>query len=294
VRLSKAFAPLLVLTAALLFGACSRGEANSDEADENLPRYELRGTVVSVDRAKSSVVIDHEEIPGFMAAMRMPFPIKDADVLAAMEPGDAVLATMVVGDRGYWLENFSVTKGGSAPPPDVGTEPAPGSQVPDVTLTNQDGKPLKLQVTANSARVVTFIYTRCPLPDYCPLMSENFAALHQSIERDSELRDRVRLLSVTLDPDFDTPAVLRQYGSRYAGTAPQAFARWDFATGSPEEIRRLAEYLGLSYREDQGQILHSLRTAVLAPDGTLRKLYRGNEWKPAEIHAELKALLSAT
>jgi protein SCO1 len=294
VRHSRAVALTLVAATALLFAACSRGEAGSGAGDENAPRYELRGTVVSVDRAKGTAVIDHEEIPGYMAAMRMPFPVKDAEVLAAMEPGDSVLALMVVGDRGYWLENFSVTKGGAAPPPDSGTEPAPGSQAPALELTNQDGKPLRLRDATNTARVITFIYTRCPLPDYCPLMSENFAALHQLIERDPELRDRVRLLSVTLDPNFDTPEVLRQYGSRYAGASPRAFARWDFATGSPAEIRRLAEYLGLSYKEEDGQILHSLRTAVIAPDGTLRKLYRGNEWKPGEIHTELKALLSSS
>ncbi|HZI17165.1 MAG TPA: SCO family protein [Pyrinomonadaceae bacterium] len=293
----NSFALALAVAAALLFSSCARGSAGPDTGSdaENLPRYDLKGTVVSVERAKGTVTIDHEEIPGYMPAMRMPFPVKDADVLASFEPGDVVWATMVVGDRGYWLENISVMKGGAAPPPaGSGAEPAPGSRPPAVSLVNQDGKPLKLQDAKGAARVVTFIYTRCPLPDYCILMSEHFAALNRSLAADPELRDRVRLLSVTLDPAFDTPEVLREYGARYAGGGPDAFARWDFATGQPGEIRRLAEYLGLSYKEDGGQILHTLSTAVFAPDGTLRKLYRGNEWKPAQIHEELRAALSSS
>jgi protein SCO1/2 len=294
-RLFRASLLSLAAAAAFISAACSGGAAGPAADAENLPRYELKGTVASVDRSKKTATIDHEEIPGYMPAMRMPFPIQDAEVLAALEPGDAVYGTMVVGDRGYWLENVSITKGGAAPPAaDSGLEPAPGSRAPEVTLTNQDGRPVRLPGQTGAARVVTFIYTRCPIPDYCPLMSENFAALHRSTATDPSLRDRVRLLSVTLDPAFDTPEVLRRYGSRYAGEDAGAFARWDFATGSPEEIRRLAEYLGLSYREADGQILHSLRTAVFAPDGTLRKLYRGNDWKPAEVHEELKALLSSS
>jgi len=295
-RLFRNFALPLSLAAALLFAACSRGASGpgSEADDERLPRHDVKGIVVSVDNADGSVTLDHEAIPGYMPAMRMPFPVRDQEVLKEFEPGDSVRATLVVGDRGYWLENFSVTKGGTTlPAAGFGSEPGPGAPLPAVSLVRQDGEPLKLGGASGKARVITFIFTRCPLPDYCPLMSENFAAVDRAVEGDPALAGRVRLLSVTLDPEFDTPEVLREYGARYAGGGGQPFARWDFATGSPAEIRRLAEFLGLSYKEEGGQIVHSLRTAVVAPDGTLRKLYRGNEWKPAEILDELRATLSA-
>lgn len=278
----------------ILFASCSGGTTDAARDTGPTRSYDLKGVVVSVETAEGEATIDHEEIPGYMSAMRMSFPVKDRDVLGAMEPGDLVRATMVVSDRGYWLESISLTKGGGEPPAGViGTEPTLGSPAPAVSLVNQEGQPLRFGGASNEARVVTFIYTRCPLPDYCPLMSENFAALNRAIGDDPSLRERVRLVSVTLDPAVDTPAVLKEYGMRYAGGGADALARWDFATGEAGEIRRLAEYLGLSYKEDDGQILHSLRTAVIAPDGRLHKLYRGNEWKPAEVVADLKALLQA-
>jgi protein SCO1 len=291
ITISSAAPALLVFS--LLFSSCAGGATGGGDESGPGRSYEVKGVVVSVDRAKKEAVLDHEEIPGYMAAMRMPFPVKDADALGAMEAGDLVRATMVVTDLGYRLENVSITKGGGAPPPEsAGAEPQAGGEAPNVTLVNQDNRPVRLRGRDGAARVVTFIYTRCPLPDQCPLMSANFAAVNEAVAGDPALRDRVRLLSVTLDPEFDKPEVLREYGAGYAGGGPEAFARWDFATGDPADVRRLAEFLGLSYREDSGQIIHSLRTAVLTPDGKLHKLYRGNEWRPSEVVRDLRALLN--
>jgi protein SCO1/2 len=121
-------------------------------------------------------------------------------------------------------------------------------------------------------------------------MSANFAQLNAALIADAELRKKAHLLSVTLDPEFDKPEVLRAYGATYAGGK---FDNWDFATGDPADIRRFAEFFGLIYKAEGGQVIHSLRTAVVGADGRLLKIYRGNEWKPEEVLSDLKNLPSA-
>jgi len=272
-----------VLFAPFLLHGCSPKPANEQ-------RYELTGKVVSVDRAGGEVALDHEEVKGYMAAMTMDFPVRDAEALKVMEAGDRVRATLVVTDDGYWLDSPVITKGpsGGPPAPPAGSrEPQPGAEVPDVKLVNQDGRPLSPKQFKGRALVVTFIYTRCPLPDQCPLLSANFAQLNSAVLADEGLRKRAHLLSVTLDPEYDRPPVLKAYGSTYAGGK---FDNWDFATGEAAEVRRLAEFFGLIYKADGEQVIHSLRTAVVTPEGKLFKVYRGNEWKPDEVLSDLRNL----
>ncbi|PYS78593.1 MAG: redoxin [Acidobacteria bacterium] len=275
------FAFTLVLVAGLSACAGKRREEH---------RYDLKGKVVAVDRAKGEVTVDHEEIVGYMPAMTMPYPLRDADALKVVGVGDQLQATLVVADEDYWLENPIITKGpanasGSAPPTG-GAEPQPGAPVPDVKLVNQDGKPIHTGQFKGRALLVTFVYTRCPMPDQCPLLSANFAQVNGVLANDPDLRKKAHLLSVTLDPEYDKPEVLRSYGAAYAGGK---FDDWDFATGDPEEVRRLAEFFGLMYRRENGQLIHSLRTGVVTPDGRLYKIYRGNEWKPDEVLRDLKS-----
>jgi protein SCO1/2 len=254
-------------------------------------RYEIKGKVVSVDRAKGEVALDHEEVKGFMAAMTMDFPVRDEEALKVMEPGDQVQASLVIADdASYWLDNPVITKGlsgGPTSPPAGSREPQPGAEVPDAKLVNQDGRPLSPKQFKGRALVVTFIYTRCPLPDQCPLLSANFARLNAAVRADEGLRKRAHLLSVTLDPEYDRPEVLKGYGKTYAGGV---FDNWDFATGDPAEVRRFAEFFGMTYKAEGDQVIHSLRTALVTPDGKLFKIYRGNEWKPDEVLSDLKNL----
>jgi protein SCO1/2 len=275
-----------MLTAALFAPLLLQG-CSTKPADER--RYELKGRVVSVDRAKGEVSVDHEEVKGYMAAMTMDFPLRDADALKVIEAGDQLQASLVITDDGYWLDSPVITKGlpgaAAVTPPADGKEPPPGAEVPDVKLVNQDGRTLSTKQFRGRALVVTFIYTRCPVPDYCPLMSANFARLNSAILSDEALRERAHLLSVTLDPEYDRPPVLKAYGTTYAGGR---FDNWDFATGEPAEVRRLAEFFGLTYKAEGDQVIHSLRTAVVTPDGRLLKIYRGNEWKPEEVVADLR------
>ena len=278
-------------TFALLFSAVLCLSACAGKPAEEARRYELKGKVISVDLAKGEVKVEHEDIPDFMSAMTMDFPVRDAEALKAMGAGDRVQATLVVTDDAYWLENPIISKGQPGAPVTAtfngAREPKPGDEMPDVKLVNQDGRPFNTRQLKGRAVVVTFIYTRCPLPDQCPLLSANFAQLNSALNADPELRKRARLLSVTLDPEFDKPEVLKSYGATYAGGK---FDNWDFATGDPAEVRRFAESFGLIYKAEGGQVTHSLRTALVGADGKLIKIYRGNEWKPEEVLGDLKNL----
>ncbi|HEV3471287.1 MAG TPA: SCO family protein [Pyrinomonadaceae bacterium] len=276
----------------------SLGPVSCARPEGEVRRYDLKGQVVSVDRATGEVVIDHEEIPDFMSAMRMPFPVRDREALAEMAGGDQIQATLVVSEDGYRLENPVITKAlpgaAAAAAAEAAAGPPPGTEVPDFSLVNQDGEPLSLARLRGRALLLTFIYTRCPVPDYCPLMSSNFAAVHRELERDASLRPKAHLLSVTLDPAYDTPKVLRSYGAAYTERyAAETFEHWDFATGDPAEIRRLAQFFGLAYKEETGQIIHSLRTALLTPDGKVYKIYRGNEWKPEQALADMRKAVTS-
>src|SRR5918911_777853 len=279
---------LAVLAALLL--ACARPESEPPGR-----RYELKGTIVSFDKGQRQVVISHEDVPGLMAGMTMGFTLKEAAAYDVMKPGDHIQATLVVAGDRSWLEDPVLPRpapaAGSGVAPAGAAEPQPGATVPDFALTNQDGKPISLQTFRGRALLITFIYTRCPLPDFCTRMSTNFAALDRALRDDAELRQYARLLSVTLDPAYDTPKVLRSYGAAHTENYEQEkFERWELATGRPEEIKRLAQFFGLTYMQESDQIVHSLRTALVSPEGKLVKTYRGNEWKPEDVLRDLRLL----
>lgn len=281
---------LVALAAGMACAACARPAAHEQ-------RYSLKGKIISVDRVHSQVVVEHEEVVGLMPGMTMPFTLKDKDVLDTVAAGDQIQATLVVSDDGVWLEHPVITKpatpGADSRSGASASEPEVGAPVPDVALVNQDERPVHLARYRGRALLITFIYTRCPMPDYCPLMSTNFAEINRAVRQDPSLARAVHLLSVTLDPQYDTPKVLRSYGGAYTERyGEEKFDTWEFATGDEREVRRLAQFFGLVYGTEEGQIIHSLRTALVAPDGRLYKLYRGNEWKPEEVLGDVRELLA--
>lgn len=277
-------AVVILALAAILPPAC-RPRATGPEQ-----RYPLKGTVVSVDKRGSTVTIAHEAIPGYMEAMTMPFKLKDERLLSDMADGDRVQATLVVAGLKSWLEDVVITRETVDPSdirsPQARPEPKPGDEVPDFKLVSQDGKRISLHQYRGRAVVLTFIYTRCPLPDYCPLMTDNFSEIQKTLKADASLSERAHLLSISVDPEYDTPKILREYATHHGADTTQ----WEFATGSKDEVKQVATYFGMQYWRDQDQVVHSLRTAIIGADGKLVKLYRGNEWKPQEIAAELRKL----
>jgi protein SCO1/2 len=282
--------PLILLTA-LASPACTR-EAPPAAGQ----RYPLKGRVVEVDAANRKVTIAHEDIPGFMPAMTMPFVVleKDAVLLPGVGPGDEITATLVVPDSRYWIEDLVVVKKG-APGANVGARPQareakPGDPLPDVALVNQDGRAVRLSDYHGKAVALTFIFTRCPLPDFCPLMMTNFAAAHRALLRDGGLAKRTHLLTISFDAANDTPEVLRTFGRPFQKTRP-AFTHWELASGKDDAIRALGGALELDYVEESRSFTHNLRTAVVDPEGRLFRLFRGNDWHPEELVAAVKGAL---
>ena len=278
---STYFCLLIPLRLTLAFGACRRNEK----------RYDLKGKVVMVEKEKHLVTITHENVEGLMPAMTMPFTVPSQADLDFLAPEDQVTATLVVDGSQSWLENlFVVRTSGSAsgaPPP---TEAQPGDEVPNFYLRNQDGEMISLHDYRGKALLLTFIYTRCPLPEYCTLMSNNFAQIDRRLQQDPQVYARTHLLSISIDPQFDTPPVLRSYGAAHTERYEnETFAHWEFASG--EQVKDLAQFFGLRYFAEQDQIIHGLKTVIIKPDGTVAKVYTGNEWKPEDVANELRRVL---
>ncbi len=287
----------------LLASSCQRPSSSpNDVASPNAKRYPLKGRVVSVNKAAKKATIDHQDIPGFMDAMTMEFPIHEDWVWNELVPGAEIRAELVVDNVAkdpFWLEKIAVTAAADPNKPaiPVNNEFAQiGQPVPDFTLTNQDGKRISIKDFRGKALAITFIYAKCPLPDYCIRMSTNFSDLANQLKTDAELRDKIRLLSISFDPANDTPEKLRSYGIGYLGNDPKAkFDIWQLAVGKDEEVRKIADYFGLRYEvdpQDKTKINHSLRTAVITPDGTVAKIFSGNDWSVPELKKALTETLA--
>ena len=289
---------ILILFSALVLTACQKSATQSTNTSAEAKRYSLKGTVVAVDKAKKKATVKHEEIPGYMDAMTMDFPVREDWVWEDLNPGADIFADLVVDADNFWLEKISIS---AVPNPNQPPLPARedvaqiGNQVPDFTLTDQDGKRINLKDYRGKALAITFIYSRCPLPTYCSLMSKNFSDLAIQLNQNAELKDKIRLLSVSFDPNTDTPAKLKEYGQGYLGKdAKPDFTVWQLATGTNKEVKAVADFFGLRYEidpNDKTQFAHSLRTVVVTPDGKVRKVFSGNEWTTSELLKELQTAL---
>jgi protein SCO1 len=165
-----------------------------------------------------------------------------------------------------------------------------GDEVPNYVLKNQDGKEIRLKDYRGKALLLTFIYTRCPLPEYCTLMSNNFAQIDRALQQSPDVYNKTHLLSVSIDPTYDTPQVLRSYGAAHTERyQEETFTHWEFASG--EQVKELAQFFGLRYFPENDQIIHGLKTVIIKPDGKVGKVYSGNEWKPEDVVNELKRAL---
>ena len=269
--------------------ACNRTTGSPDQ------RYPLAGEVVSFDRSAELLVVNHGEIPGYMPAMVMPFKVKGSALWQDLKKGDRIRGTLVVSGRESWLENISVTgKAARASDPrdaEIRSLPREGDAVPDFSLINQDRRKISLGQYRGKVLLITFIYTRCPLPDYCPLMSSNFAEIDKALRQQPALYARTHLLSVSFDSKYDTPAVLRSYGAAYTERyETETFDHWEFASGSDEELKAITRFFGLQYETNGDQISHSLVTAIISPEGKIFRIHPFNDWKPEQILAELREI----
>ena len=262
-----------------------------------LKRYQLRGQVMDKNVATNEITVAHENIPGFMAAMTMPYKVKDPAVVQEVEPGDKIAAEVVTTNDGsnYWLEDVRITDESgrkatspSAPPQRL----AVGERVPDLPLVNQDGKTIHLDGFRGKAVLLTFVYTRCPMPNFCPRLSSQFARIHDDLAKSPELVAKTHLLTVSFDPKYDTAPVLRRYGLAYLDNNASGFAHWEFASGAPGDLRKLADTFGLVYFEQGNQIAHSMDIVLISPRGMVVK-YWATDWTTAELEDALRTAATA-
>jgi protein SCO1 len=288
---------------ALVLAGCHTAPPSPQEATQNplYTTYKLRGKVVSADPSTGEVTLDHEAIPGFMDAMTMPYKLKDGAIAGELHPGDLITADLMVSkeaDASTWLDHIVVVGQGKPDyrPAVLYHVPGPGDRVPDFRMRNQDGRAIRLDDFHGKALLITFIYTRCPLPDFCPRVTRNFAAIERQLEAKPALLNRTELLSVSFDPEHDTPERLRAYGAQYMGSeAPTAFAHWNFAVPQERTLAQMAQYfdVGLTPGPDQ-TITHTLSTTLIGPDGKVIRFYPGNDWTAAEIFVDLERAAGTT
>jgi protein SCO1/2 len=271
VRLRRRLALVLL---AVVMAACSRS------ADAH--RYQLTGTVAGFEPSPARVVVSHDAVSGLMPAMSMPFEV--SGITPGLRVGDRIAATLAVSGTRSWLEDVKViaaSSGAQAGLP-LADHAVPGTIVPPFELRDQNDRAVRMREFSGRVLVVTFIYTRCPLPDFCPLMVRNLEAVRRRADAEG-IGSRLALLGVTLDPAFDTPAVLRTYGESVLKTAHR-FDRWTLATGTPEQIEEVARFFGATARAEGGLVTHTLSTAVIGHDGRIMRLFPSNSWRPDELY----------
>jgi len=281
----------LVIAGLLIFGAgCSR--------EPDARTYQLTGQILVVKPETNEVLVKHEDIPGFMPAMTMPYTVNDPALLKDKAAGDLIKATLVVGTERAYLS--AIAKTGSAPLPEDARTTIPaaagvhilqaGDTVPETPLTDQNGATLSLKNLRGTAVAVSFIYTRCPLPQFCPLLDRRFAETQKLVEANPALAERVRLISISFDPAFDRSEVLRQHAAKL-GANPKL---WLFATADAPVVDRLAAEFGVNViREKDGSITHNLRTAVIDPAGRVVSILDNNAWTAAELVSALENAVAA-
>jgi protein SCO1/2 len=266
-------------------------------AASNVKVYHLRGKIMAANPATGELTIDGEAIPGYMDAMVMPYKLKNPGIISDLHPGDTITADLLVSDgsdESVLLDHLVVIAQGKPDykPTALYHVPSPGDSVPDFALRNEDGRTIHLDQYRGKALLITFIYTRCPLPNFCPLVTHNFAVIHNDLKANPALYNKTHLLCVSFDPVHDTPARLRAYGADYVGSdAKEAFKHLEFAVPSETELKKMALYFDVGFSQGANDtITHTLSTTLIGPDGKVAQFYPGNEWTPAQVLSDVKHL----
>lgn len=284
---------LAAVLAAVLVATAGCGPRTGDPAG---PRtFPVQGVVVELGDTPGDARIRHEEIPGYMKAMTMSFSARPTNALDGLKPGDRIAFTLVDTGNDGWIEGVSRIGEGESITPDL-RPPAPstarleiGQTVPDCVLTNQLGQTESLAGLRGQAVALTFIFTTCPFPTFCPKMSDHFAEVQKTLLADPSAPKNWKLWSVTMDPATDTPAVLSDYGRRYA----QQPAHWSLLTGPLDEVSHLGDRFGLTFWRANGTISHNLRTVVIDAAGRVQAILPENKWTPAELADQIRRAAAA-
>ena len=258
----------------------------------------VRGVVKKIEPAEKSITIQHEEIPRYMAAMTMPFKVKDAKELEGLQVGDTIWFRLWVAPDESWIDKVKkeqAPQGGSQPQASAAPEREAfriardveplnvGDPLPDYQFTNELGRTVSFGQFRRQALAFTFIFTRCPLPDFCPRMSRNFQEVYQKLTARADAPTNWHLFSISFDPHFDTPAVLRSYAQAFQYDPK----RWSFITGAMIDIDAITDQFNLAIMKRGTEWDHKVRTVVVDAAGRVQKIIYGNEWKPEVLVEEL-------
>lgn len=277
-------------TAAVLLTGCAD---SGPEADS----YEGRGYIERIEEGGERLLIDHEEIPDFMPPMIMQFKVEDAGETEGLKPGDQIRFDYRVAATRSWIEDIEPTglrrdpQSREPAASQTGSEPRGaallevGTALPDYEFLDEEGRSVSLSDYRGSVVALTFIFTRCPVPEYCPAMMRNFGDADALLKDSPPLAAPWKLVTISFDPENDTPEVMKRYGEAF-DYDPQT---WDLlTTRSLEPIDGIARNVGLKFGKSNGSYLHNLRTVVVDPEGRIARVFTDEDWSPEELAAEMR------
>jgi protein SCO1/2 len=288
----------LVLSLVLAIAAGCRKSSDRNQSASAAPAqntnqqiFRVKGIVMEVNPREKSVTIKHDDVPGYIPAMTMPFEVRDTNELAGLEAGDPVSFRLIVTDTEGWIDQIRKTGPKTNTPPTTGPfrlvrdveALKEGDLLPECHFTNQLGQAFSAARFKGRALAINFLFTRCPYPAFCPLMANDFEETQKKLLAMPNGPTNWQLLTISFDPEFDTPSVLKAYAESHHYDP----AHWTFATGETIDITAIGEQFGLAFWHDSGGISHNLRTAVIDASGRVRKIFAGNQWTPDELVQEM-------
>ena len=297
----------VLLWVALISISCSPSSAptpsKTESSSTNTQTFQVKGVIKGFESDGKTVQIRHEPVTNygppvsiFMPAMTMPFEAKPSKELAGLKPGDSVTFRLTVTGDDSWIDHIKKIE--TNQPVSLADLPATngyhflrdvdplqiGDALPEYQFTNHLGQLVSTEKFKGQAVAITFIFTRCPLPNFCPRMSSNFEEVQKQLLASNPGFTNWHLITISFDPDFDTPVILRAYAERFHADP----AHWSFVTGKPSDIAAIAGQFGETFWKDEtGLINHNLRTIVLDAAGRVKNIYTGNAWKPEELAQDL-------
>jgi protein SCO1/2 len=272
--------------------------AFSASGQTNIESHAAKGIVIEVSPAEKKVTIKHDAIAGYMQGMTMPFDVKETNELAGLQPGDPVSFRLNVQGNYGWIDQIHVTGARTNVLPTSGpfrfvhdVEPLnEGDLLPEYHFTNELGQPVSTAQFKGQALAMEFLFTRCPFPNFCPLLANNFEAAQKKLLATPNAPTNWHMLTISFDPEFDTPAVLKNYAQAHHADP----AHWTFATGALIDVTAIGEQFGLAFWKEPGALIsHNLRAVVIDPSGRVQKIFIGNDWKPEDLVAEVKKAAAA-
>jgi protein SCO1 len=284
--MSKIRSAGLALVAMLILTACHKESAPAPEQT-----FVVNGLVRELEPDGKTVVIQHEAVSNYMAAMTMPFEVRDPKELRGLKPGDAISFHLNVTGTEGWIDSIALRQKSPEPAPapshmQISVAVAPldeGDLLPDCHFTNELGEAASLGRYRGGVLAFTFFFTSCPFPNFCPRLTSNFAETAAQLRHTQGAPARWQLLSISFDPKNDTPQRLQDY----AKNAHYDPGHWSFLTGDPAQISKLADLFGETYWTEGGSISHNLRTVVVDARGRVRKIFQGGNWTSADLVREM-------